>query len=220
MRRKIVRTESAKRKQNFFKDNGLSLALAALFVITLFGESFFGLKYYNDQQSNHGASQISFGKFLATGTFLDGVFSNWQAAILQLAILIIFSTVLFQRGASHSRKPENDGKKKKDAHWYNWLYRNSLSLAFIFLFLTTFLLHLIFGTQKFNEEQKLQGQKLLTTGQFFCSAKFWFSVFQTWEAEFFAILIFLILTIFLRQENSAESKPLRAADKNTGEANK
>jgi hypothetical protein len=34
------------------------------------------------------------------------------------------------------------------------------------------------------------------------------------------ILIFLILTIFLRQENSAESKPLSTDDGNTGEANK
>ena len=49
--------------------------------------------------------------------------------------------------------------------------------------------------------------------------KFRFENFQTWEAEFAVILVFVVLTIFLREERSAESKPLGASEATTGETN-
>ncbi len=41
-----------------------------------------------------------------------------------------------------------------------------------------------------------------------------------WEAEFGVIGIFIILSIFLREEGSAESKPVESTDEETGETNK
>jgi hypothetical protein len=211
----------------FLKDNSLSLTFGALFLCALFGQSFSGWKFYNGQLADHQLPQISFGKYLGTGTFLDAAFCNWQAALLQLACLIIFSEELYQRGASHSRKPEKGGHKQsnrskshKHPKHQSWVYRNSLSLAFVGIVSATFILHVIFGTMSFNEDRALQHQSPLTVAQFFVSSKFWFLTVQTWQAEFFAILVFVILTIFLRQQNSAESKPPEAGDDETGEANK
>jgi hypothetical protein len=52
------------------------------------------------------------------------------------------------------------------------------------------------------------------------SAKFWSSILQTWQAEYLAIALFVLLSVFLRQQDSAESKPVESSDATTGEANK
>ncbi|HEU6449096.1 MAG TPA: DUF6766 family protein [Verrucomicrobiae bacterium] len=226
--------------KKFVKDNSLSLTFAALFILALAGHSISGWKFYNEQLSGHQMAPVSYWKYLGTGSFLDSAFTNWQAAVLQLACLIIFSEELYQRGASHSRKPDGDGENQKSGKQHqkesdskkrksgqkkrpqhtSWIYRNSLSLAFVAITAATFILHVIFGTMSYNEDRALEHQPPLTIAQFFVSSKFWFLTVQTWQAEFFAILVFIILTIFLRQQGSAESKPTNASDKETGEANK
>ncbi len=45
------------------------------------------------------------------------------------------------------------------------------------------------------------------------------SVFQCWEAEFSAIGLYVVLSIFLRQEGSPESKPVGAGNEQTGGTN-
>jgi hypothetical protein len=52
------------------------------------------------------------------------------------------------------------------------------------------------------------------------SAKFWSSTLQTWQAEYLAIAVFVVLSIFLRQQDSAESKPVESSDHTTGKAYK
>lgn len=132
----------------FLRNNGLSLTLFALFVAFLVGESLVGHVAYNQRQSAYGAQPVGFWHYLTTGDFLDGVFSNWQAAILQLASLIIFGVFLVQRGATHSRKhlepdPKHKALKRRPfGRARSWIYRNSLFLAFLALFLATSTLHL------------------------------------------------------------------------------
>lgn len=42
--------------------------------------------------------------------------------------------------------------------------------------------------------------------------------FQTWQAEFMAIVVYVVLSIYLRQDRSPESKPVSAPDEETGTA--
>jgi hypothetical protein len=206
----------------FIKTNGLSIVLFSLFVVFLVGQSVAGFLFYNEQQASHGAAQIGYWQFLGSGTFLNGIFSNWQAAILQLASLIIFGVFLVQRGATHSRKHREPGPKDRSTigSARNWMYRNSLSLAFLALFAISFALHVLTGAAAYNEQRALSGQPALSSLDFFFSAKFWFSTLQTWEAEYFAIGVYMILSIFLRQEGSPESKPVESSNEETGEGNK
>jgi hypothetical protein len=51
------------------------------------------------------------------------------------------------------------------------------------------------------------------------TSAFWFSNLQTWEAEFAAIAIYVVLSIFLREQGSPESKPVNSSKKETGETN-
>ena len=80
-------------------DNSLTIVLFALFVVCIFAQSFAGWRLQNLTLAAHGQALTGYWRNLFTGTFLEGLASNWQAAFLQLASLIVFSGFLYQRGA-------------------------------------------------------------------------------------------------------------------------
>jgi hypothetical protein len=211
--------------KNVIADDSMSIMLFSLFLICLVGQGLSGWLAYNHSLQAAHFREIALGSYLGTGNFLDGIFSNWQAALLQLAVLISFGSVLRQKGAAHSRKMKATSHRKMN--WklslrptvHEWLYANSLSLAFLGLFVATFALHGLFGHWKYNEDQALRHLAPISFGSYTVSSSFWFSVFQCWEAEFWAIGLYIVLSIFLRQENSPESKPVGSSDEQTGGAN-
>ena len=107
-----------------------------------------------------------------------------------------------------------------NADRFGWFYRNSLSLAFLLLFVFSLALHVVFGTYAYNEERSLAGQPPISIAAFPLSAKFWSITLQTWQAEYLVIALYVVLTIFLRQQDSPESKPVESSNETTGEANK
>jgi hypothetical protein len=46
--------------------------------------------------------------------------------------------------------------------------------------------------------------------QYMTTAQFWFESLQNWQSEFLAVGSMVVLTIFLREKGSAESKPVDA----------
>ena len=100
-----------------------------------------------------------------------------------------------------------------------WLYANSLSLAFMGMFVVTFALHALFGLWKYNEDQALRHLPPASFASYAESSDFWFSVFQCWQAEFGAIGIYVVVSIFLRQKDSPESKKVAASNEETGDLN-
>jgi hypothetical protein len=209
---------------NFFVENSLSIILLALFIVFLLGQTFSGLALDNDTRVFHGLGKIGYWEYVRTGTFLQGVFSNWQAAILQLASLIVLGVYLHQRGAPHSRRSVQFGhperKEKRFPPGDGWIRRNSLSLVFFGLFVVAFWIHLVSGAAAYNQTRAYSHQPPLSIAAFSVSAKFWFSTFQTWQAEYMAIALYVVLSIFLRQEGSPESKPVESSNRETGNPNK
>lgn len=203
-----------------------------MFTLSLVGQALTGFSYYNQSRTEHGESSVTFWHWLATGTFLSGIWVNWQAATLQLGSLIVFGAFLHQRGASHSRKTESeeggggsgdddssDDGGSSQTHRWSWIYRHSLSLAFVTMFFVSFVLNVFTGDIAYNEQASLSHQRSLSVISYLISGNLWFKVFQAWEAEFAAIFLFLVLSVVLREERSAESKPISASDKETGETN-
>lgn len=185
-----------------------------------------GFLWQNETLAAHHQPAIGLWSYLGSGTFLEGLSTNWQAAVLQLASLIVFSSFLYQRGSPHSRKPEHHrehrrlSKNRRGRYVPGWLRRNSLFAAFVLLFLAAFAVHAGSGIFADNSERALMGEPPLTFGDYLVSPKFWWENFQTWQAEYLVIALYLVLSIFLRQEGSAESKPENAPDNDTGEHNK
>ncbi len=202
------------------KSNSLTISLFALFAVCICAQSVVGWRQQNEVLAAHGKALISYWHNLASSSFLDGLASNWQAAFLQLATLIVFSGIFYQRGAPHSRDPDkNPSKQRAHTRRFSWLYRHSLSLAFALFFALSLALHALFGARAYNAQRALAGQSPISFEAFLRSAQFWSSNLQTWQAEYLTIALFVVLSVFLRQQDSAESKPLESSDESTGQAN-
>jgi hypothetical protein len=97
------------------------------------------------------------------------------------------------------------------------LYSNSLSLALAGLFVLSFALHGVFGLLKVNEEARQHGQPVETLLGYMTSSTFWFESLQNWQSEFLSVAAVVVLSIFLRQKGSPESKPVYAPHAQTGQ---
>ena len=214
------------------RENGLSIALFLLFFFSLAGQSLTGHKEYNDDQQEHGQPTASFGEYLKSGHFIEATFENWESEFLQMSAYVVFTIFLFQKGSSESKKPDTvervdliskQSRKEKDTPWpvrrggfVLKLYENSLALAFILLFLGSFLLHAYGGVQEYNQEQLEHGGQSISMMQYMGTSRFWFESFQNWQSEFFSIGAMVVLSIFLRQKGSPESKPVDSPHSDTG----
>ncbi|MDB6119165.1 MAG: hypothetical protein JWO08_2946 [Verrucomicrobiaceae bacterium] len=101
--------------------------------------------------------------------------------------------------------------------WILKVYENSLSLAFILLFLMSSILHALGGAGVYSEEQMAKGKAGVSLGEYMCTSRFWFESLQNWQSEFLAMAAMVVLSIFLRQKGSPESKPVAASLWETGD---
>lgn len=197
-------------------ENGLSIVLLVLFLGFLVGQTLTGWLVYNDELRQAGQATVSLVQYLFTGHWLEATAENWESEFLQMGAFVSLTAYLFQKGSPESRDPYKKEPQRpvtKDSPWParkgGWiktLYGFSLSIAFLLLFLASFILHAIGGTAEHNRERLVHGESPLTTLQYMATSQFWFESFQNWQSEFLAIAAMVILAIFLRHKNSPESK--------------
>lgn len=89
-----------------------------------------------------------------------------------------------------------------------FLYENSLLLVVGALILGTLAGQFFTGWHDYNEELKQMNLLPLTFGQYFQSGHFLEATFENWESEFLQMGLYVVLTIWLRQKGSSESKKL------------
>ena len=90
------------------------------------------------------------------------------------------------------------------------VYRNSLSIAFFGLFLLSWLAHAATGAREYSADQVSHGSSPVTMWEFVQRSQFWFESMQNWQSEFLAVASIVVLSVHLRQQGSAESKPVHA----------
>ncbi|HEX8473151.1 MAG TPA: DUF6766 family protein [Pyrinomonadaceae bacterium] len=220
--------------RRFFRNNGLSIVMFGLFFCTfIVGQSVVGFWEYNEDQREHRQPTIVYTEYLTTSHFLEATMENWESEFLQMFAFIILTTCLYQKGSAESKDPDKENpvdrdprqsKNKKDAPWPvrrgGWilkLYEYSLSLTFLLLFLISFALHAVGGAGEYNEEMQVHGGQQISVIQYFGTSRFWFESLQNWQSEFLAIGLMVLLTVWLRQRGSPESKPVDAPHHDTGE---
>lgn len=218
--------------KEILRNNGLSITLFALFLFSFAGQILTGHHQYNQEQLEHGQSAVGFAEYLKSGHFIEATFENWESEFLQMGAYVFLTVFLFQKGSSESKEPgklehvdvvPGASEKRADAPWPvrrgGWvlkLYENSLALAFLLLFLISFALHAVGGAEEYSEEQLQHGEPAVSVLQFFATSRFWFESFQNWQSEFFSIGAMVVLSIFLRQKGSPESKPVDSPHGETG----
>jgi hypothetical protein len=85
---------------------------------------------------------------------------------------------------------------------------NSLSIVCVGLFLALWIGQAIAGWRHELDERREHGEPAIALGEYVTSGDFWESTSENWESEFLQMAAFVILTVFLRQKGSPESKPL------------
>ena len=220
--------------RKILRENGLSIVLTVLFLLFLVGQAVAGMYEYNDDQQQHGGSTVDFVSYLGTSHFLEATMENWESEFLQMFAFVVLTACLYQKGSAESKKLDEEApvdrdprksRNKKDAPWPvrkgGWIltvYEYSLSLAFLLLFLMSFTLHAVGGAREYNESQREHGQyEEVTTLGFMGTSQFWFESFQNWQSEFLAVGAMVVLSIFLRQRGSPESKPVDTPHSETEE---
>jgi hypothetical protein len=216
-----------------WRDNGLTLVLLAIFMVTVVGQTVTGWHVYDADQRDHGQPTISFGGYLRTGHFVEAIFENWESEFLQMGLYVLLTATLFQRGSAESKDPDGHeatdddpraASGKPDAPWpvrrgglALKLYEHSLSIALLLLFTLSFALHVAGGASAYNEEQLAHGGETISTLGYLATSQLWFESFQNWQSEFLSIVAIVVLSIVLRQKGSPESKSVAAPHRATGE---
>jgi hypothetical protein len=89
-----------------------------------------------------------------------------------------------------------------------WIHEHGLLLVNLALFLLFLVGMALTGWQVSNQELVDHGAPAESLGQFLASGDFYEAMFENWESEFLQMGAYVVLTVFLFQKGSSESKPL------------
>lgn len=216
--------------RRFFRENGLSIVLFALFFVFLLGQILTGHARFVAEQEQHHEPPITLVEYLESGDFIEVTTENWESEFLQMFVYVTVTIFLYQKGSSESKDPlqREEVDREPDPHRKGapWpvrrgglalaLYQHSLALTFLALFLGSMALHAVGGHLAYNDEQRTHGGTPISLTSFLGKSEFWFQSFQNWQSEFLAIGTMVLFSVFLRQRGSPESKPVDAAWDETG----
>jgi len=214
---------------SFIKRNALSIVFLLFMIGSLSGQIYTGHIVHNEFLGTHHQPAIDLLTYLMSGHFLQATFENWESEFLQMALFVILTIFLKQEGSSESSPMDDSDKRgemqpKKDSPWamkkggvFLWIYKHSLSIVLILLFLLSFYLHWLGSFIAFNEEQLLEGKAEVGFWEYLDNSRFWFESFQNWQSEFLSIFAIIFLSIYLREKGSPQSKKVNAPHMETGE---
>ena len=219
----------------FLRDNSLSLFFAALFLVTLLGQSLVGRSAYNEQQLQHGGEPVSYGRYVLSSEFGQAMLENWQSEFLQFTFFIVATIWLVQRGSNESKPIENLGRESEQEQrlgphagpnapaWARFhgglrrsLYSNSLLIVMSSIFVLAWFGQSVTGWTEYNADQRDHDEPTVSWAGYLARSTFWEETFQNWQSEFLAVGTMAVFTIYLRQRGSPESKPVGAAHDETG----
>jgi len=231
----VERTLALRRRtglRRFVFENGLVLAAVALFLLSFAGQILAGHATYNADQREHGAAPVGLAEYLTTGAFIEATAENWESEFLQMGVFVVLTAFLYQRGSSESKgieEPEavdqrpEEARGDPDAPWPVRrggvplaLYKHSLSLALAALFALSFALHAVGGAAEYSDEQRQHGGAPVSVLGYLATSRFWFESFQNWQSEFLSVAVLVLLSIWLREQGSPQSKPVAASPASTG----
>jgi hypothetical protein len=220
--------------KRFIHENGVGLAFGTLFLGTLVAQALIGHADFNQDQAAHHGDPIGLWRYVLSSSYGVDVLENWQSEYLQFTLYIVGTVWLLQRGSPES-KPLDDAGRESDAdqkvgehadagspRWARVgglrtaLYSNSLLIVMTILWLGSWLAQSIAGASGYNAEQIDHHEATVGWLQYVATPDFWNRTLQNWQSEFLAVGAMAVLSIYLRQRGSPESKPVGAPHTSTG----
>jgi hypothetical protein len=216
------------------RDHGLSILFGTLFVLALAGQAVAGLADYNNQQLATGGEPVSIWRFVTSSTYAVDVAENWQSEYLQFFLFVLATVWFVQRGSTDSKPVdqvgrESDEEQKVGRHadkqspawakargWRLAVYSHSLGATMGLLFLGSWFAQSVAGRAAYNAQQLSERSDPVSWVGYVTSADFWNRTLQNWQSEFLAVASMVLLSIYLRERGSPESKPVGASHDATG----
>ncbi|WP_210508921.1 DUF6766 family protein [Naasia sp. SYSU D00057] len=207
---------------------GLGLFFGGIFAVTLIAQSLAGWNAFNDEQTAAHLFPISYLDYVTSASFAADVTENWQSEYLQFLLFIGATVWLVHRGSPESKDLDEVGRGtdeqqmlgrhvRKDSPswakatgWRRSLYSHSLLWTMGAIFVASWAVQWIAGHAAYNEQQLIDYQDPLTLAEYLGSADFWNRTFQNWQSEFLAVGSMVVLSVYLRERGSPESKPVGA----------
>lgn len=216
-----------------FKNNGLTIALMLLFLASIVGQWISGWMVENETLARHGEKVISLTAYAVDHEFISSVFENWESEFLQMSAYVVLTAMLIQKGSAESRDPDDPPRDHDLAAQVRkpgaprillagpaarWIYAHSLGLALFTLFLLSFALHWWNSADSAAAEALRHGETPSGHLAYLADPQLWFESFQNWQSEFLSTAVLVVLSIWLRQRESPESKAVAAPHEATGAA--
>lgn len=210
-----------------WRENGLSIVLLGLFSVTLAGQYAAGRSAFNAERLERGEAIVGWIAYAGEGHFVSATFENWESEFLQMGLYVFLTVFLRQRGSAESRPfPGDEATQRIEpgpvpgpvarGGWMRKLYENSLTLILLGLFIVAFALHGWGSWSRHTSEELAEGRVPPDVIDYLGGAQFWFESLQNWQSEFLAVLALVVLSIFLRQKDSPQSKAVEAPHRRTG----
>ncbi|KAF4407625.1 MULTISPECIES: DUF6766 family protein [Streptomyces] len=221
-------------RRGFLRDNSLGLFFLAAFLLALAGQALAGRTEYNNQLEAEQLEPVGFWTYVSSSDFGVDVMENWQSEYLQFFLYIFLTVWLVQRGSPESKSPGREGRESDEEQYAGehaaadsprwasaggtrqWVFSRSLGLVMGTIFVLSWLAQSLAGAAAHNERRLQQLQAPLSWGQYLTSADFWSRTLQNWQSELLAIASMAVLSVYLRQRGSPESKPIGSAHASTG----
>jgi Domain of unknown function (DUF6766) len=217
----------------WLRNRALLLVTLGLFAVFLIGVLLTGHAQQNNELADHGQSPQTLAEYAGSPEFGETVFENWESEFLQMGMYVLLTAFLVQRGSAESKRIDGPAEQDEDPRDHRddpeapWpvrrgsalvlkLYENSLAIAFGIVFLLSFWLHAVTGARAYSEEQVQHGGQVVGTLAYLATSQFWWESFQNWQSEFLAVAAIVGGSIYLRQRNSPQSKPVHAPNSATG----
>lgn len=170
--------------RSFWRDNGLTLVLAGLFLFSMAGMIWSGHSAHNEELRQHGGEAVSLITYVTSGSFLSALFENWESEFLQMACYVVLTAMLYQRGSAKSRDPDDPFRPddqlpremRKRSPLMAWLYSYSLGIALALLFVASFSLHWWSSLIAANDEAIRHGGEVKSAIAYVFEAQLWFEI--------------------------------------------
>jgi membrane protein implicated in regulation of membrane protease activity len=98
-----------------------------------------------------------------------------------------------------------------------FLRHNSLTLAFLAMFVAALIFQALAGWDVANEERDRHGESNVSLGRYVTSSEFGRAVMENWQSEYLQFTLFVLLTVWLIQRGSPESKETEKAGRESDE---
>jgi hypothetical protein len=176
---------------------------------------------------------MTLGHYVTSALFWADVMENWQSEYLQFSLYIFATVWLVQKGSNESKElhragGESDEEQKLGEHatprsprwaraggWRTTIYSNSLLLVMASIWGASWLAQSVTGRINYNANQLDHQAAPISWLSYITTSDYWNRTLQNWQSEFLAVGSMVILSVFLRQRGSPESKPVGATHEAT-----